>query len=248
MCLRGSQKQSRAREQRWSHTYQRRITQPWWVDLGGEAIGERKCAFATTCSAMETNKVLHFVPSGKYIKALRTASQLCTTQHSLGEPWGSLPGETWEPVCETCSPPPLPLGRAADVWACFLFYCTLFCVCSFCVLRNVAASLFVNKNLFLFSLQERWGFLGGWGFVRICCFYYYDFFFFLFMSGMWHKRFLHCVPSVQGLNLEKQLKLNTRESQYHTCQAGTAGMQRKPLLKKTLFHVLHWRCSCLRAC
>ena len=38
MCLRGSQKQSRAREQRWSHTHQHRITQPWWVDLGGRRL------------------------------------------------------------------------------------------------------------------------------------------------------------------------------------------------------------------
>lgn len=76
--LRGSQKQSRAREQRWSHTsaQDNTIMMGW---LGGEAVGERKCTFATACSAMETNKVLHFVPSGKWIKALKAAPQLCTT-------------------------------------------------------------------------------------------------------------------------------------------------------------------------
>lgn len=102
--------------------------------LGGKAVGERKCAFATTHSAMETNKVLHFVPSGKWMKALRAVPQLCTTQTSLGEPWGSLPSETWEPpVKKRADPPPLPLRRTTDVWVCmctsvhtWCFLCLLF--------------------------------------------------------------------------------------------------------------------------
>lgn len=152
MCLRGSQKQSRAREQRWSHTHQHRITQPWWVDLGGKAVGERKCAFATTCSAMETNKVLHFVPSGKWIQALRSAPQLSTTQRSVGEPWGSLPSETWEPLCAKTCAAHLHFhseGRQMFGSACVpLYILGVFSVCAFCVLRQCSVC---DRILFLFS-------------------------------------------------------------------------------------------------
>lgn len=158
MCLRGSQKQSRAREQRWSHTHQHRITQPWWVDLGGEAVGERKCAFATTRSAMETNKVLHFVPSGKWIKALRAAPQLCTTQRSLGEPWGSLPSEIWEPpLWKTCAAHlHFHSGRTTDVWVCMCSTVHTWCFFLFALSVYLGCALFVREILFLFFPGEVW--------------------------------------------------------------------------------------------
>lgn len=141
-------------------------------------------AAAAAGSAMETNKVLHFVPSGKWTGA---AAQLSTTRRSPGEPRGSLPLKPENPltpphpVKNMCSPrpapPPAPPWRTTDVWL-----CVYVCVCvPLCFWRE---SLF----FFFFFSEEVW--LAFFPSLTTR-----SLFFFLFCSlftcGMRHQRLLH---------------------------------------------------------
>lgn len=139
---------------------------------------------AAAGSAMETNKVLHFVPSGKWTGA---AAQLSTTQRSPGEPRGSLPLKPENP------PPPPPLKTcAAHVQRHLqrhrggrqMFGCA--CAC-------VRSTLFLErKAVFLLLLLLLSGGVVGFFFPSLTT---RSLFFFLFCSlftcGMRHQRLLH---------------------------------------------------------
>lgn len=137
---------------------------------------------AAAGSAMETNKVLHFVPSGKWTGA---TAQLSTTRRSPGEPRGSLP-------LKPENPPPLKtcaahvqrhLQRHRGGRQMFGRACA--CVCAF-------HSVFGEKACFSSSSSS----------PRRCGWLFFfpslttrSLFFFLFCSlftcGMRHQRLLH---------------------------------------------------------
>lgn len=139
MCLRGSQKQSRAREQRWSHTHQHRITQPWWVDLGGRRL-ERGSVHSPPLTQL-------WRPTKFFISCLRVSGSklselfLSCARHrlhweNLGVPYLVKPeNPLWKNVQTHLHFHSE--GRQMFGCACVLVYILgVFCVCSFCVLRQ----------------------------------------------------------------------------------------------------------------
>lgn len=68
----------------------------------------------------------------------------------------------------------------------------------------------VTEILF-FSLQGRWGCRNPVVVTEVQMGFSFAFFFF-FMSEMRHETFLHCISSVQELNLEKRLQTHTEKA------------------------------------
>lgn len=137
MCLRGSQKQSRAREQRWSHTHQHRITQPWWVDLGGGRRLERG-------SVLSPPLAQPWRPTKFFILCLRVSGSklsellLSCARHSvqwenLGVPYLVKPEN---PLWKTCAAHLHFHSEGRQMFGVLLYILGGLCVCSFCVLKR----------------------------------------------------------------------------------------------------------------
>lgn len=207
MCLRGSQKQSRAREQRWSHTHQHRITQPWWVDLGGRRLERGSVHSPPLAQPWRPTKffILCLRVSGSELwELLLSCARHSVHWENLGVPYLVKPEN---PLWKTCAAH-LHFhseGRQMFGRACVRLYILgVSCVCSFCVLKQ----MFVTEILFFFF------FWSGGGVVVDAClclqkcrcwcmrtrlpFFPFFFFsppFFLFMAGMRHQTFFPVVFS-----------------------------------------------------
>ena len=149
MCLRGSQKQSRAREQRWSHTHQHRITQPWWVDLGGRRLERGSVHSPPLAQPWRPTKffILCLRVSGSELwELLLSCARHSVHWENLGVPYLVKPEN---PLWKTCAAH-LHFhseGRQMFGRACVRLYILgVSCVCSFCVLKQ----MFVTEILFFF--------------------------------------------------------------------------------------------------
>lgn len=150
MCLRGSQKQSRAREQRWSHTHQHRITQPWWVDLGGRRLKRGSVHSPPLTQLWRPTKFFISclrVSGSKLSELLLSCSRHRLHWENLGVPYLVKPeNPLWK---KRADPPPLPL-RTTDVWVCMRSSVHTWCFVCLLFLCTWAAFCLWHKSCFYF--------------------------------------------------------------------------------------------------